>query len=441
MDRKALWGGLGGALAALLSWTLSYPFLPVKMVDLSTVMEQPTSNIEEYFTLGTFYGWFNSALFGALAGLLIVWVYTRDRNDKAKAFRLAMATVLCCVLVEAGDALSDLIGIRIYSTSVVNGFVVSFIWSVFLGIAICTALYVSLGVKPALLKRWIFAICICAVAAFVLRFAADFLVALALVPYVLSHKGGPINAWALSAPGFLAAKLAIGISAGVCWSLSERMTRGAWLTFPVGRGEGYSWTLDDLSTGIGSQEGLTVRLTPVQSLAPYHAAIQRHSDRYAIHDAGSGLRTYLNGYMVQSEWLQQGDRIQVGPYCLIFHLRKPGVGSAMNASAMQTEDAASLPETPAMTQSRLVDDFGTEYPLSATVSVVGRDPSCDVVLRWDRTVSRRHAQITYSPTGYQIEDLDSRNGTRLNGNEVVGPTPLKNGDLIELCQVRLTFRT
>jgi FHA domain len=62
--------------------------------------------------------------------------------------------------------------------------------------------------------------------------------------------------------------------------------------------------------------------------------------------------------------------------------------------------------------------------------VIGRHPSCDVVVG-DETVSRRHAQLTFRDGGWILRDLDSTNGTRLNG-QYVGRCRLRPGDQLGL---------
>jgi DNA-binding winged helix-turn-helix (wHTH) protein len=57
------------------------------------------------------------------------------------------------------------------------------------------------------------------------------------------------------------------------------------------------------------------------------------------------------------------------------------------------------------------------------------------------SVSRRHARIVITRDTATLEDLGSRNGTRLRGREVKGaPVPLADGDQIELGSVPMTFR-
>ena len=70
--------------------------------------------------------------------------------------------------------------------------------------------------------------------------------------------------------------------------------------------------------------------------------------------------------------------------------------------------------------------------LDKEVSFIGRHPSAEITLPLPR-ISRQHAKITRSPQGYFLEDLGSRNGTFINGEEI-GPVPqrLSTGDEIVL---------
>jgi hypothetical protein len=55
--------------------------------------------------------------------------------------------------------------------------------------------------------------------------------------------------------------------------------------------------------------------------------------------------------------------------------------------------------------------------------VLGRDSLCDLPLRAGG-VSRQHAEIDRTPDGFQLRDLDSRNGTSVAGLPLVGRVPL-----------------
>ena len=63
--------------------------------------------------------------------------------------------------------------------------------------------------------------------------------------------------------------------------------------------------------------------------------------------------------------------------------------------------------------------------------IVGRDDICQVVIQ-SRQVSRYHARFVSLPGGIQLEDLGSKNGTHINGQEVMEPVMLRDGDVIQI---------
>lgn len=72
------------------------------------------------------------------------------------------------------------------------------------------------------------------------------------------------------------------------------------------------------------------------------------------------------------------------------------------------------------------------------VCVIGRDPQADLVI--DETmISRTHARISYVNPNWMIEDLGSRNGTRVDGAMIDGATPLPGGSQIGLYAGRSTI--
>ncbi|MCX6007907.1 MAG: FHA domain-containing protein, partial [Chloroflexi bacterium] len=59
-------------------------------------------------------------------------------------------------------------------------------------------------------------------------------------------------------------------------------------------------------------------------------------------------------------------------------------------------------------------------------------------------ISRKHILVTYENSQYHIEDLNSTNGTKLNGSDIrgTGKHTLVNGDTVELAgALNLTFKT
>jgi S-DNA-T family DNA segregation ATPase FtsK/SpoIIIE len=95
---------------------------------------------------------------------------------------------------------------------------------------------------------------------------------------------------------------------------------------------------------------------------------------------------------------------------------------------------------PAMLELRVVGglDAGRRMPLRAGVSVtVGRDPDADLVLN-DDGVSRRHMELSAGASGtVTVTDLDSANGTWIEGRRIHEPSPLNPGEIFEAGDVVL----
>ncbi len=89
---------------------------------------------------------------------------------------------------------------------------------------------------------------------------------------------------------------------------------------------------------------------------------------------------------------------------------------------------------------QIVDGPGTgqQFRLSQAEAIIGRLPECDVVLP-SRAVSRRHARIFFNQGNFYLEDLQSRNGTFLNGKRVEQAHLLKDRDVIDICDISLSF--
>ena len=73
---------------------------------------------------------------------------------------------------------------------------------------------------------------------------------------------------------------------------------------------------------------------------------------------------------------------------------------------------------------------GNEYPLEGEQIVIGRGPDVDLAFD-DAEMSAKHARFEHSRGGVCLTDLDSTNGTRVNGERLI-TRALAHGDRIEL---------
>lgn len=83
---------------------------------------------------------------------------------------------------------------------------------------------------------------------------------------------------------------------------------------------------------------------------------------------------------------------------------------------------------------------GMRYELGVEETLIGRSPTTDITLL-DEGISREHALVALDETSgvHTIEDLQSTNGTKVNGKRVRSAT-LANGDRIEIGHTLFEFR-
>jgi pSer/pThr/pTyr-binding forkhead associated (FHA) protein len=87
------------------------------------------------------------------------------------------------------------------------------------------------------------------------------------------------------------------------------------------------------------------------------------------------------------------------------------------------------------------DDEGktTVYPLAESEVAIGRRDGNTIRLM-ERNVSRRHAKLSRTNGTVFIEDLDSYNGIRINGERITGKYEVKEGDLVEIGDYHLALQ-
>lgn len=124
-------------------------------------------------------------------------------------------------------------------------------------------------------------------------------------------------------------------------------------------------------------------------------------------------------------------------FAIVFALRSDLFGQRVRRIAAPTASASASPAdaprdtdtAPATTESarRLVITSGVkagaEVPLSVDELTIGRSADSSLILRDDYT-STHHARIMLWNGQWMLQDLDSTNGTFLDGNRVSSPVPI-----------------
>jgi pSer/pThr/pTyr-binding forkhead associated (FHA) protein len=85
----------------------------------------------------------------------------------------------------------------------------------------------------------------------------------------------------------------------------------------------------------------------------------------------------------------------------------------------------------------LMDDNESVYELESETCIIGRKEYCDIFID-DKQISKHHARILKDAGHYAIEDLESRNGTFINGKRIKRAI-LRDGDRIILAETLLVY--
>lgn len=191
---------------------------------------------------------------------------------------------------------------------------------------------------------------------------------------------------------------------------------------------------------IGRDVANSVRLTE-RNISRKHAILKRNDDGWVIRDLGSYNGCSVNGKRVTEQApLAHGDLLQLGDYRL--ELVDEDTARTDILSKTATAPGRPFSQTVRELPDRLVmvigPAVGVPFPLMQKRIIIGRGEECDLPIN-DTSVSRVHAEIRVVDTGrYEIVDLGSSNGVRVNGAELKRAL-LDAGDVIELGDVQLKF--
>ncbi|WP_433858802.1 FHA domain-containing protein [Streptomyces kronopolitis] len=153
----------------------------------------------------------------------------------------------------------------------------------------------------------------------------------------------------------------------------------------------------------------------------HHAVLRATAGHWTVEDEGSTNGTYADGRRVQETGVGPGSVIRFG---------NPADGPCAVLSVVPRPAPVERPSAvshPAGTSTFRRPSAVLPLPAARTTRI-GRAPDSDLVVD-DLTVSRRHAELRAGPDGFEIVDLDSHNGTYLNG-QPVDRAPMIPGDIV-----------
>ncbi len=91
---------------------------------------------------------------------------------------------------------------------------------------------------------------------------------------------------------------------------------------------------------------------------------------------------------------------------------------------------------PAFLYNKLTNE---RYPLTQSVSKIGRDQTNNISITNDHYISRHHSWVLQMQGGYWIEDLGSTNGTLVNGELLGERRQINPGDRLTIGKTELIF--
>jgi DNA-binding winged helix-turn-helix (wHTH) protein len=105
---------------------------------------------------------------------------------------------------------------------------------------------------------------------------------------------------------------------------------------------------------------------------------------------------------------------------------------------VKSDRTTSAPPPFARTSCRVLWD-GREIHLDDGENVIGREPEAAIWID-DSSVSRRHARIVVGPDGATLEDLGSKNGTKLQGKRIEDVARLTDRDVVQIGPASMVVR-
>jgi len=205
--------------------------------------------------------------------------------------------------------------------------------------------------------------------------------------------------------------------------------------------------LDDEVITLGRDKASQVVLSQ-QAVSRNHARISRDGSLFFLEDLGSAYGTQINGKALpkgEKRLLRNGDVIGIAQFDVTFDraVERPQVGSdktslvarSLVKDVMRGLGSGEGPFFRVMNGPREGEKIEVT---DAREIIIGReDGVADLVLK-DDLISRKHAKIRRDWSGTHVEDLDSRNGIRVNKKRVNRKT-LKDRDELEVGGIRLLY--
>ncbi len=184
--------------------------------------------------------------------------------------------------------------------------------------------------------------------------------------------------------------------------------------------------IDRWEISIGKSRSNDIVL-PMPNVSRFHAVISKKRNEWVITDTFSKQGVFVNGQQIEGTTaIEDGDLITIGSIPLKFVC----ADALSNETKAQMRTAAASTASSGVAYAVLVD-VQTHRPvyLRKQDVLIGRGEDADIKINLD-TVSSHHARIHLTTRGWALSDLNSHNGTKLNGRFINQPQLIFDEDII-----------
>lgn len=200
---------------------------------------------------------------------------------------------------------------------------------------------------------------------------------------------------------------------------------------------------DSKEITIGRASGCSIHLEEA-SISRLHALIRYENGQWILERKASFGAVLLNGAEVENAPLEGGEEISIGKFSLRVNIE--GAVEASSSSSFSLAQSGDEGDGRTKQVSTGVNGFFrfepgtasvTEFLMEADVAVFGRGSNCDVILT-EKKASRKHCEIRKEGLSFFAKDLNSSNGTQVNGSSI-SEVELVPGDVISIGECKIQF--
>lgn len=194
--------------------------------------------------------------------------------------------------------------------------------------------------------------------------------------------------------------------------------------------------LKSFETSVGRSKACDVILNH-GTVSRFHAVIALGKKSWTVTDTFSKTGTFINMKRIKRKAaIRNGDTVSFGTASYKFETIY--VNKTNENSSAQT-DSNKNDSVPLYVSALINDVQDAVYRLDVSECVLGRNPDLSDIVLSQPTVSGRHARLYHTSRGWNIEDLNSKAGIKINGQRINQKTKLNDGDVINIGGVKLMF--